>query len=112
MTASYDAAKRPTKLAFGTPGWLEQAFDRDGNVAWEDRSLTVTGGSGDSVSNRQTFGYDGLNRLTGSTGLGVPRRYTYVWFNATKPGTYRLTCAEYCGTAHAQMACLKEDTES
>jgi cytochrome c oxidase subunit 2 len=39
----------------------------------------------------------------------LPRRYTYVWFEATKPGTYRLTCAEYCGTAHAQMACLQED---
>ena len=35
----------------------------------------------------------------------VPRRYTYAWFNATKPGTYRLTCAEYCGTNHSQMAC-------
>ena len=39
----------------------------------------------------------------------VPRRYTHVWFHATKPGTYRLTCAEYCGTAHAQMACLDTD---
>jgi len=39
----------------------------------------------------------------------IPRRYTYAWFEATKPGTYRLTCAEYCGTAHAQMACLQED---
>src|SRR6185436_10738534 len=39
----------------------------------------------------------------------VPRRYTYVWFNATIPGTYRLTCAEYCGTSHAQMACLQTD---
>ena len=39
----------------------------------------------------------------------VPRRYTHVWFHATKPGTYRLTCAEYCGTAHAQMACLETD---
>jgi cytochrome c oxidase subunit 2 len=39
----------------------------------------------------------------------VPRRYTYAWFNATKPGTYRLTCAEYCGTSHAQMACLETD---
>src|SRR6185436_7141384 len=39
----------------------------------------------------------------------VPRRYTYVWFKATKPGTYRLTCAEYCGTSHAQMACLQVD---
>ncbi len=33
----------------------------------------------------------------------IPRRYTYAWFNATKPGTYRLTCAEYCGTNHSQM---------
>jgi len=39
----------------------------------------------------------------------VPRRYTYAWFQATKPGTYRLTCAEYCGTSHAQMACLQTD---
>jgi cytochrome c oxidase subunit 2 len=39
----------------------------------------------------------------------IPRRYTYAWFKATKPGTYRLTCAEYCGTSHAQMACLDVD---
>lgn len=42
----------------------------------------------------------------------IPRRYTYSWFNATKPGTYRLTCAEYCGTAHAQMGCLQTDTST
>jgi cytochrome c oxidase subunit 2 len=42
----------------------------------------------------------------------VPRRYTYAWFEATKPGTYRLTCAEYCGTSHAQMACLDVDPVS
>src|SRR3569623_2926875 len=39
----------------------------------------------------------------------VPRRYTYAWFNATKPGTYRLPCAENCGTRHAQMDCLDVD---
>ena len=33
----------------------------------------------------------------------IPRRYTYAWFEATKPGTYRLHCAEYCGTNHSQM---------
>jgi len=33
----------------------------------------------------------------------IPRRYTYSWFFPTKPGTYRLTCAEYCGTNHSQM---------
>jgi len=42
----------------------------------------------------------------------VPRRYTYAWFKATKPGTYRLTCAEYCGTNHSQMACLANDPET
>jgi cytochrome c oxidase subunit II len=33
----------------------------------------------------------------------VPGRYTYSWFQATKPGTYRLNCAEYCGTDHSRM---------
>ncbi len=33
----------------------------------------------------------------------IPRRYTYAWFLADKPGTYRLNCAEYCGTDHSQM---------
>jgi cytochrome c oxidase subunit 2 len=33
----------------------------------------------------------------------MPRRYTYVWFEATKPGTYRLYCTEYCGRDHSQM---------
>jgi cytochrome c oxidase subunit II len=34
----------------------------------------------------------------------VPRRYTYTWFHATKPGVYRLYCTEYCGTDHSQMS--------
>ena len=33
----------------------------------------------------------------------VPGRYTTTWFQATRPGTYRLFCAEYCGTDHARM---------
>lgn len=33
----------------------------------------------------------------------VPGRYTTAWFNATKIGTYRLFCAEYCGTQHSGM---------
>lgn len=33
----------------------------------------------------------------------LPGRYTYVWFTATKPGTYHLFCAEYCGTKHSGM---------
>jgi cytochrome c oxidase subunit 2 len=33
----------------------------------------------------------------------VPGRYTTMWFEATRPGTYHLFCAEYCGTLHAGM---------
>jgi cytochrome c oxidase subunit 2 len=33
----------------------------------------------------------------------VPGRYTSTWFEATKPGSYHLFCAEYCGTGHAGM---------
>jgi cytochrome c oxidase subunit 2 len=33
----------------------------------------------------------------------VPGRYTTVWFEPTKTGTYHLFCAEYCGTAHSGM---------
>ena len=33
----------------------------------------------------------------------VPGRYTTTWFEATKPGSYHLFCAEYCGTIHSGM---------
>ncbi len=33
----------------------------------------------------------------------IPGRYTTMWFEATKPGKYRLFCAEYCGLNHSGM---------
>jgi cytochrome c oxidase subunit 2 len=33
----------------------------------------------------------------------VPGRYSQAWFEATKPGTYHIFCAEFCGTKHSQM---------
>ncbi len=33
----------------------------------------------------------------------LPGRYTYLWFDADKPGTYHLYCAEFCGTGHSRM---------
>ncbi len=33
----------------------------------------------------------------------IPGRYTTVWFQATKTGTYHLFCTQYCGTNHSQM---------
>ncbi len=33
----------------------------------------------------------------------LPNRYTSLWFEATKTGTYQLQCTEYCGTQHSGM---------
>jgi cytochrome c oxidase subunit II len=33
----------------------------------------------------------------------VPGRYTSLWFTASRPGDFRLLCAEYCGTEHSAM---------
>ena len=36
----------------------------------------------------------------------VPGRYTYLWFQAERAGTYQLFCTEYCGTQHSQMTAM------
>lgn len=33
----------------------------------------------------------------------LPNRYTSVWFEATKTGTFDIFCTEYCGTQHSGM---------
>jgi cytochrome c oxidase subunit 2 len=33
----------------------------------------------------------------------LPGRYTSVWFQPTRPGTYHLFCSQYCGTNHSSM---------
>ena len=33
----------------------------------------------------------------------LPGRYTQVWFQADRPGAYRMYCSEYCGTDHSVM---------
>jgi cytochrome c oxidase subunit 2 len=33
----------------------------------------------------------------------LPGRYTTLWFEATKVGTYHIFCAQYCGAFHAGM---------
>ncbi len=33
----------------------------------------------------------------------LPGRYSNLWFEPTKTGTYHLFCAEYCGTDHSRM---------
>ncbi|TRX73750.1 cytochrome c oxidase subunit II [Pseudomonas mangiferae] len=38
----------------------------------------------------------------------LPGRYTEMWFQAERPGTYDVYCAEYCGTDHAAMTARLE----
>jgi len=33
----------------------------------------------------------------------LPGRYTQLWFQADRPGTYRIYCSEFCGTDHSVM---------
>jgi cytochrome c oxidase subunit 2 len=33
----------------------------------------------------------------------LPARYTILWFDADRPGVYKLLCAEFCGTSHSEM---------
>jgi len=33
----------------------------------------------------------------------IPGRYVTMWFEADKPGTYPIYCAEYCGVSHSRM---------
>jgi cytochrome c oxidase subunit 2 len=33
----------------------------------------------------------------------LPGRYVTMWFQAIRPGTYPLYCAEYCGAGHSSM---------
>jgi len=33
----------------------------------------------------------------------LPGRYTEAWFNAERPGSYQVFCAEYCGLSHSGM---------
>ena len=33
----------------------------------------------------------------------IPGRYSEIWFEPTKTGTFHLFCAEYCGTSHSGM---------
>ncbi len=33
----------------------------------------------------------------------LPNRYSYVWFEPTQAGTFKIFCTEYCGTQHSGM---------
>ena len=79
-TLTYDGAKRPTQVTYGAlSSSLTEAYDRDGNVVSEGRSLTgVTGTTGDAGAHTQSLVYDKLNRVASASGLTAgSSSYTY-----------------------------------
>ena len=42
VTLAYDAAKRPTSIAYASAGTLGQTYLRNGNVATESRTLSCS----------------------------------------------------------------------
>jgi RHS repeat-associated protein len=76
-TLAYDALKRPTSISLGTAGSLSQAFDRAGRVTSEGRNLNLIGG--DAGTGTQNFNYDGLSRLTSSSGLSSINDQAYQY---------------------------------
>ena len=60
----------------GGTATMTEAYDRLGNVTYEDRSFP--GLSGDPGTNRQAFAYDNLSRVTAATGLATgDQAYSY-----------------------------------
>jgi RHS repeat-associated protein len=79
-TFSYDNAKRPIGLSLtvGGPTTLAtsgRTYNRTGSVASETQTMSSV--AGPAGSGTQTFSYDGLGRVTGSTLGAETRGYTY-----------------------------------
>ncbi len=75
LSLAYDAAKRPLTITRANGDTITRTYDRAGNTASEARVLA--GISGNAGSGTQTFTYDSLNRLTGSSGLSTSKSYQY-----------------------------------
>jgi RHS repeat-associated protein len=77
LTLSYDPAHRPTRASYSSAGTISQAFDRAGDVTSEWRTLGCA--AADACTNAQTFAYDGLGRVTASSGLTNRGATTYTY---------------------------------
>jgi RHS repeat-associated protein len=75
-TLAYDAAKRPIRIDRTGGDWLARTYDRAGHVVSESRALAGLPW-GDASGSSQTFAYDPLGRVTGSSGLTSSFGYEY-----------------------------------
>jgi cytochrome c oxidase subunit 2 len=89
----------------GHDWWWEVRYPREGIVSANEihvpvgRPVRLVLTSGDVI---HSFW---VPQLTVKTDL-IPGHTNTTWIQASKPGTYRGQCAEYCGLQHAKMAIL------
>jgi cytochrome c oxidase subunit 2 len=97
-----DAIQPPDLVVTGHQWWWEVRYTQSGAVTANEihipvgRKLLVRLESADVIHN---FWVPALARKIQM----IPGQTNHVWLEASTPGTYRGTCAEYCGAGHAWM---------
>ena len=89
----------------GHDWWWEVRYPDHGVVSANEIHLPVGRPVRLVLTSRDVIHSFWVPQLTVKTDL-IPGHTNTTWIQASKPGTYRGQCAEYCGLQHAKMAIL------
>ena len=89
----------------GHDWWWEVRYPEDGIVSANEIHVPVGRPVRLILTSRDVIHSFWVPQLTVKTDL-IPGHTNTTWIQATRPGTYRGQCAEYCGLQHAKMAIL------
>ena len=89
----------------GHDWWWEVRYPEDGIVSANEIHVPVGRPVRLNLTSRDVIHSFWVPQLTVKTDL-IPGHTNTTWIQASKPGTYRGQCAEYCGLQHAKMAIL------
>ena len=89
----------------GHDWWWEVRYPEDGIVSANEIHVPVGRPVRLNLTSRDVIHSFWVPQLTVKTDL-IPGHTNTTWIQATRPGTYRGQCAEYCGLQHAKMAIL------
>jgi len=89
----------------GHDWWWEVRYPEGGIVSANEIHVPVGRPVRLNLTSRDVIHSFWVPQLTVKTDL-IPGHTNTTWIQATRPGTYRGQCAEYCGLQHAKMAIL------
>jgi cytochrome c oxidase subunit 2 len=89
----------------GHDWWWEVRYPEDGIVSANEIHVPVGRPVKLILTSQDVIHSFWVPQLTVKTDL-IPGHTNTTWIQASKPGTYRGQCAEYCGLQHAKMAIL------